>query len=364
MPRAIPFWRASILAAAALLFLPFGAYPTLARGDTPSEMRSFPLPLNRSLELSVPTTWHHAIDSAREFPTIRFSPSIEERFDLSLIVMWKQIPDKKWHSPKAIRSRLKEHASRNIAQFATVEDKVDFRKIETDKVIGYFYSINDPGPPPDHYSSMTEGEAIVGELVLHFIIMTDDPFSGVIATTLDMIKHAKQGVPPISPPSAASLRKIEVPQHPWAIVASLEGFALEERTPIYITDSKTGRYSIAGWKWLASNDELDVLLSISVEEPDIEATPLECRTLYRQKHRTALSGHKQDEKLSERSGMGLLQYMVPRAQGRIIDQHHVHAFLSEADSCIVIHMSKVSYSSQDWPLFENILQSIRVVPVE
>jgi hypothetical protein len=356
-------WRPASVAAASLLVLLMAIVPDFAGAAAGFNPRSYRAPHNRTLEVSVPSDWAETIDSGRGYPKIDYSSGTPKEFLASLSVLWSGSSDSERSSVKEIRSRLKEKASKTLKAVSAAGREAALQPLESDRVIGYYYAVTDPSPPPGSFRCLTEGEARIEELIVHFTIMTNDPSASQIAALLEMLRKAKQGAPEPAPVTAASLRKIRVAEHGWAIVAALEGFEAQDRPAGYEFDSENRMYSPSGWKWFAANREDGLVVSMFVDEPDIQPTPASCRELYWARIRGAVPGLIKESSLSERPSMAIVEYRVPRLQTKTIELQNFNVYLAKGDSCIDIHLSKENFRPEDSGLFERILQSIQIVPL-
>lgn len=70
----------------------------------------------------------------------------------------------------------------------------------------------------------------------------------------------------------------------------------------------------------------------------------------------------QDLRLREVGKVALVEYMVPKVQGRAIHQRHVHAYLAGGDIWAEVHISKVGYTLLDAQLFDDIMTTLQIDP--
>jgi len=69
-----------------------------------------------------------------------------------------------------------------------------------------------------------------------------------------------------------------------------------------------------------------------------------------------------DKRLYEKGDVALVEYIVPKIQGRDINQKHVHAYVAGGDIWAEVHISKVEFKAEDQGMFDAIVDSISIVP--
>lgn len=67
---------------------------------------------------------------------------------------------------------------------------------------------------------------------------------------------------------------------------------------------------------------------------------------------------------SSKNGIARVEYVIPEFRGVKIRQKNVHAYLGASDLCAEIHLSKAGFETQDQALFEQVLDTVRLIPDE
>lgn len=153
-------------------------------------MRSYALPYNGSLQLTVPDSWQDQIQQPidQSPPTIAFTAGDEKAFEILLSPMWAYKEDLKIPDLEDIKIIITLAAEEAHAQ--AVENSVSINEYTNESNSGYYFSATDKAPKPGEFKYMTQGMLRVGELFLIFRILTNDDSASVVADALTMLGEA------------------------------------------------------------------------------------------------------------------------------------------------------------------------------
>jgi len=142
--------------------------------------------------------------------------------------------------------------------------------------------------------------------------------------------------------------RLTFPGRSWSLVLDLPGFALkpQERTRDGIM--------IEG-----ENPRTHLIVSVFLEDAARTGDAAACRKHYWKKVRKSPLTMT-EVALSERSGMALVEYLIPEFQGLPVRQKNVNAYLSHDGVWIDIHLSKVLATRSDQTLFDAVLRSVLI----
>jgi len=155
-----------------------------------SEIRSYQLRKNGSIQLLVPNSWH---DEVRQPPgnlppTIIFKPRTGESFQILLTPMFSlsksmvmpELPEVKRNVEEAVED----------AKRQAVENVILVQTLKSDSVAGYYFSATDKAPRPGEYKYMTQGMLRIGKLAPTFTVLSNDGVDGVVSDSFAMLKSA------------------------------------------------------------------------------------------------------------------------------------------------------------------------------
>jgi len=156
-----------------------------------SKEKKYDLPNHGVLLLNVPDAW---VDQVRYPPgglppTIHFSKSSGERFEILLTPMWKMPGAPSGFGTKESVRQLVSGSAHNASSQA-VEKNIVVKQIEGPNV-GYYFTATDKAPPPGEYKYMSQGAFVVSELMGTFTILTSNPNSEVIGQAISMLGKSK-----------------------------------------------------------------------------------------------------------------------------------------------------------------------------
>ena len=143
---------------------------------------------------------------------------------------------------------------------------------------------------------------------------------------------------------------LDLPGKAWVLEIGMEGFELEryEMAP-----------DLSAVNLQAYNKTTGMVMSAFLEKAEGVGGSKECRDFYWKKAQK--SPMKKDSiKLSEIGNTALVEYIVKEYEGKKIDQYNLNAYLAKDDVWIDIHLSKVTFKSEDKKLFDTVVKALRI----
>ncbi|MBI3714609.1 MAG: hypothetical protein HY255_01295, partial [Betaproteobacteria bacterium] len=122
-------------------------------------------------------------------PTVQFSGTGGQRFEVLLTPLWSPQGDAKFNAPDKVRSVIAGGAAKAGAQ--SVEEKITVREIPGSAGKGFYFVATDKQPKPDEFKYLTQGALPLDELMLGFTILTNEPDSPVVQITFNALKSAR-----------------------------------------------------------------------------------------------------------------------------------------------------------------------------
>lgn len=173
------------IAFAVLFLLSVSAYAE------PTGFRAYQLPRHGSLQLSVPRSWNDQMRQRQEDspPTVLFTPESGYRFNVQLTVLWPT--EVNAVMPGADEIRLTVAKLADDVKSKAVETDIPVQEIHGTTGIGYYFSLSDRAPGAGEFKYMTKGMLREGDLVLIFVILSNDGAGSAVKDALDMIKSTK-----------------------------------------------------------------------------------------------------------------------------------------------------------------------------
>ncbi len=182
----MPYAAASI--ALAFWWVPMAA---TAQSDATSERR-FVLPDHGHFVVRVPREWKDQLRQPpnRLPPTIGFSASSGQPFQVLVTTIWPAAKDRAPLTPEQLRAAVERAAQRAKAQ--AVESELPVVEFKGRSGPGFYFSATDRAPKPGEYLFMTQGMLRVGELSVTFTILTNPGQDAIVRQALDALKGAMQ----------------------------------------------------------------------------------------------------------------------------------------------------------------------------
>lgn len=144
---------------------------------------------------------------------------------------------------------------------------------------------------------------------------------------------------------------VSLPASDWSVNVDLKDFKVEENKmsadgqnrKVLVTDSKRG-YSI----------------SIFIEKAAKEGDATDCRKYYWGIAKKS-KFDKENLKQYEKRDIAFIEHDTKSYKGQQIDYHSLNAFLSHGGYWIDVHISKVAYTEEDKPVFDKLVNSIKLL---
>jgi tetratricopeptide (TPR) repeat protein len=112
----------------------------------------------------------------------------------------------------------------------------------------------------------------------------------------------------------------------------------------------------------ASHPKTGLNVAIILEKVPTQASAQGCREQLQLIQKGPLVTHGRDIKLNAAGEVPTLEYTLRKLQGVRLDQKNIYACLAQDNVYADIQLSKVQYTAADAPLFQSILQSVRLQP--
>ena len=162
-----------------------------AQGDGHRSERRYAFAGHGSLELSVPRDWR---DELRQ-PPGGLPPTIvlgTTGLSVMLTPAWSPNGDAAFNRPAALRA-LVVGTAESVAPQA-VEETLPLHDLSGAAGNGLYFSANDPAPKPGEYRYMIPGALAVRDLLVMFIILSDEKMSGGVVDMLSMLSYARRSI--------------------------------------------------------------------------------------------------------------------------------------------------------------------------
>lgn len=181
------------LAFVAVLTALLGTFSTAAA----AQLQRYPIATQGALELQVPDGWvgEASGGTPKAPPTIQFSAPGRD-FAVLVTVFWSSQGDPAALKPESVRAAMeKQAASPEISERAE-EAKRPVQELRGPQASGYYFSATDKTwkAGTGDYRYVTQGEVVVGTLVVTFTILTNAPAPDRDAA-LEMLRSARHSTP-------------------------------------------------------------------------------------------------------------------------------------------------------------------------
>ena len=144
---------------------------------------------------------------------------------------------------------------------------------------------------------------------------------------------------------------VSLPYENWTLLVNFKGcdFQRNDVSP----DEKSRSI-------LATNKDEGVTISAFIEKQKSEGNHIECRKYYWEKaSKSPLP--KENLSLYEKSDMAFVEHDTKEFKDKKIDYHSMNVYMSVHGYWVDIHISKVGYQEKDKQLFEEIVNSVKVI---
>lgn len=155
----------------------------------PWQERTFSIADRGTLVLSSPRAW--AQQTGQTPPTIRFYNSKGPQFVVLITAVWSPTQDSLFNSSAKVRALVEEAAVKLSPQ--AVECAIPINEIQGTAGRGYYFSVTDKDPGPNEYKYLTQGALAVEDLLLTFIVLTNEADSTIVNDALDVLRSARRG---------------------------------------------------------------------------------------------------------------------------------------------------------------------------
>lgn len=154
--------------------------------------RRYPIPGHGDLELAVPLSWLDQIDQPPERlpPTITFRPKSGNEFKVLITALWSASSEVGFNTAERIKPVVERAGNGLLSR--SVETKLKIRALKGESATGYYYSLTDKAPKPGEFENLSQGAIGVGDLLLHFTILTHSKDSVPEQEALAMLQKAVQ----------------------------------------------------------------------------------------------------------------------------------------------------------------------------
>ena len=95
---------------------------------------------------------------------------------------------------------------------------------------------------------------------------------------------------------------------------------------------------------------------------DFQASAERCRSEWWPGTKNATQVEREDLQETTKNGIARVEYIIPEFRGVRMRQKNVHAYLGSGDLCAEVHLSKASFDPSDQTLFEQVLDSVKLLP--
>lgn len=146
--------------------------------------------------------------------------------------------------------------------------------------------------------------------------------------------------------------RLSLPDKGWGVALDLPGFTVKR-----VATMDDGRRYL-----LAENSETQVIVSLTLEELK-QSRGASCRDSLQARAKKP-PFQIRDVKFSQLGQVDVLEYMVPEVQGRPVNQKSLFACEFYDGAYVDLHVSKLNFEPADDALFSQVLQSMRIEPVQ
>ena len=155
------------------------------------ETRSYPLPDNGTLQLTVPASWQQDIQKRPGGlpPTISFTPAGGEDFQVLITPITPPRPGMPMPELETIRADLEQ--SLPDVRPRAAERRIVIHSLSAPGVEGYYYSVTDKAPKPGEFRLMTQVEARAAGIIVTMTVLSNDTTGRVRAQALAVLKSAQ-----------------------------------------------------------------------------------------------------------------------------------------------------------------------------
>ena len=152
--------------------------------------RSYPVPEHGRIEFKIPSSWKDQIQQLKGTlpPTITWSQQSGAAFRVMVTVGWQD----QSAEARLTEAELKQRVDQTMAlrESQAEEKQLSIQELKGPSAHGYYFSATDRAPKPGEHKHLTQGIVLVEELIVAFIIFTNDGQEGIAADALAAIRSA------------------------------------------------------------------------------------------------------------------------------------------------------------------------------
>jgi len=226
-------------------------------------------------------------------------------------------------------------------------DRKALQEYRGERRIVYWFAVPaKPAPEPGEFRWLSVGAAEIDNVLVTFNLLHDAEEPPERALTLQALGRARQ-VDDRKVRTAGSA-SVAFGGRPWALLVDVPGLVLE----------RGGSRPDGSAVVMGHSDEAGLVVSIFLEPAAGPGGPVECRAALFEKALLSPT-EKVAVARSERGNMAIGEYLVPRFEGKEVQQKHVNAYLVRDGVWIDVHLSRLNARPGDDALFGQALGSIR-----
>ena len=114
---------------------------------------------------------------------------------------------------------------------------------------------------------------------------------------------------------------------------------------------------------MGRSDNLEI--TAFLQNVTFPASPERCRDEWWPGTKKSIAIQRDDlQQPAVKGGIARVEYIIPEFQGMKVQQKNIHAYLGDGNLCAEIHLSKASFQSEDEKLFDQVLESTKLLPNE
>jgi hypothetical protein len=295
-----------------------------------------------ALEIALPAAWRFSVDPAAEPPAMHIEPPSGSKF--VLIVTPQPLPPGAGANDAAYYARQAvDRARRHVAPTA-IEEPIAIEELRGSGNVVFWFAATKKARARGEHAHLVMGVAAVGGLTLTFTLRHHPAALPELHVVLRAIEEARH-----VPPASTAQLALALPLESWALLVDLNGFDVEGM-----------------WTWadgsgvtvMGRNPTSGLAVTIFLERVGGSPGAKDC---FHAAFERALATpfHKTEVKRSQREGMAIGEYLVPRFRDVELNRKHVNAYLAREDVCAHVYLSKQHFAPADQELFETVLQTVR-----
>jgi hypothetical protein len=367
-PRVLPL----VLAASVLTLGVGGPSPSAGSGPAVSGLvwKRVPVSGFGAMRLHIPADWDFSTLGAPPRPvdvTFRPAHGKDRSSEIHLSILAHR-PGQAVQSRESLRADVER--VRNVMMSSATPEDVPVRELQGGAVTGWYFSMTDRAAAPSGgWRYMTYGSGRLGNFVVTFNVTSNVSIEHQVAPVLTMLRDMEREPPsleervtimakaeaesrrwqPVERSKAGGTINLTVglPDKDWEVWVDLHDYRVQEKK---VEPDKSSAILVA------SHPGTSVGFSATVER-------VNDRRLQSSQVCMAYLGQKanvpREARHEERDGMHVLQYDVSFFEGAV--ERDADAYLYRDGTCIDVHIHKDNFRPSDQPLFDLVLNNIKIV---